>query len=78
LSDTDEDNNYSQLSLETLSGQVSNLEGPDFWSSHLHPISITQFSEETGPCHNLSPADNLLDYFHLMVSEDFFLENVAT
>lgn len=74
-SDTDDDDDpNSQSSLETFSSQISDSEGPGFWSSELHPVSIAPFSEETGPSHDLTPNDNILKYFriHLMLSEDFF------
>lgn len=59
-------------SLETFSSQISDSKGPSFWSSELHPVSIALFSEETGPSHDLTPNNNILSYFFLMVSEDFF------
>lgn len=62
----------SMSSLETFSSQISDSKGPSFWSSELHPVSIALFSEETGPSHDLTPNDNILSYFFLMVSEDFF------
>lgn len=59
-SDTDEDDDpNSQSSLETFSSQISDSEGP---------VSVAPFSEETGPSHDLTPNDNILSYFFLMVS----------
>lgn len=67
-SDTDDDDDQnSQSSLETLSSQISDSEGLVFRSSELHPVSIAPFSEVTGPSHNLTPNDNILSYFFLMV-----------
>lgn len=75
-SDTDDDDDpNSQSSLETFSSQISDSEGPGFWSSELHPVSIAPFSEETGPSHDLTPNDNILKYFYLMLSEDFSRES---
>lgn len=63
-----DDDSNSQSFLESFSSQISDPECPRFWSSELHPVSIAPLSEETGPSHNA----NILKYFLLMVSEDFF------
>uniref|UniRef100_K1QTJ1 PiggyBac transposable element-derived protein domain-containing protein n=1 Tax=Magallana gigas TaxID=29159 RepID=K1QTJ1_MAGGI len=72
-SDTDGvDDPNSQSSLETFSSQISDSEGPCFWSNELNPMSIAPFSEETGPIYDLMSNDIILRYFILIVSEDFF------
>lgn len=68
----EDDESNSQSCLETFSSQISDSEGPGFWSSELHLVSIALFSEETGPSHDLTSNDNILSYFFLMVLEDFF------
>ena len=74
-SDTDSDDDQTgtgdtQSSLGTYSSEISDPE--DFWSSDLTPVCIASFDEDSGPNHELSPNDPILNYFYLMFSENFF------
>ncbi|KAK3109202.1 hypothetical protein FSP39_025359 [Pinctada imbricata] len=74
-SDTDSDDEVvgdTQSSLGTYSSEMSDPEEEEFWSTNLTSVSIAAFEEETGPNHNLSPTDSVLQYFFLMISDDFF------
>lgn len=55
-----------------LSGQFSDSEAPSFLSSELYPVSTVPFLKETGSSPDLTPNDNMLNTFFLVVSEDFF------
>ena len=76
-SDTDSDDDQTgtgdtQSSLGTYSSEISDPEEDDFWSSDLTPVCIASFDEDSGPNHELSPNDPILNYFYLMFSENFF------
>ncbi|KAK3105132.1 hypothetical protein FSP39_017843 [Pinctada imbricata] len=74
-SDTDSDDvgvGDTQSSLGTYSSETSDPEEEEFWSTNLTSVSIAAFEEETGPNHDLSPTDSVLQYFFLMISDDFF------
>lgn len=65
-----EDPNY-QSSLETL-WSVQRFRSSQFLSSELYPVSTVPFLKETGSSPDLTPNDNMLNTFFLVVSEDFF------
>lgn len=69
--DSDDDTQQTESSMEPDSQQTEATED-DFQSYDLHPVDIAPYTEKVGSGHTLLHDDDLLNYFYLMINEDFF------